>query len=252
MTRFHNWIPHSCPRNSLWKTQIPMENISFGSLCSHLLEAWILFMDRSCQERTFQLVGRTLVPTGLVAPQVTMELRQIVVLSPGGSKRAVHGGPWTEGNLILTQYKWKDGTPLLNTSTAKLREGLNINCIHTHPSIQKWETELGCRLPNTIWEETCLGYPFKLPKKMRFFGRSYSGHLLCSAGGSPLSLGQIRRFGASDVQVAFGKTLYIASGVAHPQNTAGDGAKQSWHQWRYEWQEYRLNRAMSFWLLPFL
>lgn len=70
----------------------------------------------------------------------------------------MHGGIWTEGNLLLTQYHWKDDTPLLNTSTAQLCGIMNQNLIRSHPAIVKWEMDLGCRLPEYVWEETWITY----------------------------------------------------------------------------------------------
>lgn len=76
--------------------------------------------------------------TGLSAPSEAVHLQCIVVLAQGGLKPAVHGGLWTEGNLMLTQYKlWKNDTSMLNTSTAQLRSILMQNHVRSHPAIQK-------------------------------------------------------------------------------------------------------------------
>lgn len=121
---------------------------------AQLTVAWIPFMNHNCPVRTFKLTGIHLVPTCLLAPVLLISLWRIVALNQGGAKLAVHGGVWMEGNLLLTQYNWKNGTPLGNTSMHQLRGFLLLNQVRAHPAIRNWETELGCPLPESIWLET--------------------------------------------------------------------------------------------------
>lgn len=85
-------------------------------------------------------------------------LQHVKVLAQGGTKLAVNVGPWTDGNLFSTQYRWANGAPLLNTLTFLLRGLQNCNRARSHPAIQNWETDLGCLLPEVVWTETWLHF----------------------------------------------------------------------------------------------
>lgn len=143
----------------------PMHIWQFMLPPTQLTSTWIPFMDRFCPVRTFNSAGTKLIPTQLRAPSLNAHLQRIVMLAQGGVKLVVNG-PWTPGNLLLTQYRWVNGTPLLNMSTSQLRGLLQSNQVRSHPAIQKWETDLGCQLPDSIWEERWL--PFRAAKENAF------------------------------------------------------------------------------------
>lgn len=86
--------------------------------------------------------GRTLHPIQTSPPQAHIELSKIIMLSVGGGKRSIHGGPWSLDNIVLTQYYWRGGALLLNTSTALLRSLQNQVRSKDHPALKKWETSL--------------------------------------------------------------------------------------------------------------
>lgn len=126
----------------------------------------IPFLNRGSPEKTFLVSGNILIPTPLRVPGPGEDLRRIVVLNPGVSKPCLHGGPWSVASPMLHQYKWTGGTPLLNSSTQLIRTFQNKYSVAQHPSIQKWESRLGSRLPANVWQETWL--PFRAAKECLF------------------------------------------------------------------------------------
>lgn len=82
---------------------------------------WIPFLNRGVPEKTFQLVGSRLMPIANRGPNQQVGLRRIVVRAPSHSNLKIVVGSWIRETLLCTQYRWQDGTLLLNSSTAQLR-----------------------------------------------------------------------------------------------------------------------------------
>lgn len=141
----------------VWKFMLPSTQCTV---------AWLPFMDRSDPKQVFLREGQSLRPIALQAPGPEVWLRHIVVFHRGPHQAAVHGRIWKEDNLMLTQYKWKGGPQLTSYSTGTSRHLQNQTQVWNHPAIQKWETQLGVRLPEHIWHNTWL--PFRSAKVNTF------------------------------------------------------------------------------------
>lgn len=124
----------------------------------HLSERWLPFMIGSEPIRTFRYTGHYLVPITTCKPDSQAILKRIIVRSPKFANSHLHMGEWTRENLLLTQYKWKDGTGLLHSSTAQLRLLQVADHSRPHSAFSKWENQLACTIPTEIWNFTWIPY----------------------------------------------------------------------------------------------
>lgn len=85
-------------------------------------------------------------------------LRRIVVRAPKHSHVCEYMGTRNRENLLLTQYRWSDGTLLVSSSTSQLRLLQVRNRIDTHSTLAKWERQLGRRDLAEVWQATWLKY----------------------------------------------------------------------------------------------
>lgn len=116
----------------VWQYQLPARLLT---------EAWIPFLDRSKATRTFLREGVTLRPIACCFPGPTISLRRIMVGSPRYASKFIHFGPWQEGNGLLSQYQWLDGTQLVNTSTAQLRLLSTRQATRPHTPLPRWRSQ---------------------------------------------------------------------------------------------------------------
>lgn len=70
----------------------------------------------------------------------------------------MHYGTWVPERAYLSQYHWKDTTPLLNTSTAELRALKATQRQAIHKAHTKWELALARPIPEHIWSSIWLLY----------------------------------------------------------------------------------------------
>lgn len=124
----------------------------------HCTENWLPFLDRTAPAQTFACIGQSLRKIPLYAPGPEVILRRIVVYRTCNRSSGWNVGPWTGDNILLTQYTWKGGTPLTDSSTASLRRIQNQHNVREHPAIRRWETQLDTRLPEHVWHNTWLTF----------------------------------------------------------------------------------------------
>lgn len=84
--------------------------------------------------------------------------RVLLRLPWGKGENGCSFGPWTSARAFLVQYAWKDGTPILHTSTAQLRNLQTQERFVPHLALAKWEAQLQCPIPHTIWSATWLNF----------------------------------------------------------------------------------------------
>lgn len=126
---------------------------------SHATERWIPFMNLTEPVRTFKTVGSILSPIVKCRPPADAHLQRIIVRAPWHSGRLFHLGRWHRERLMITQYRWQDGTPLLHSSTAQLRLLQVHGQAAAHSALHKWNRQLGTPVPDEIWISTWL--PFR-------------------------------------------------------------------------------------------
>lgn len=141
-----------------WKYQLP---------AAHLTSAWLPFMQRNNPQASFSVEGGLLTATKLSPPDPKRS-RRMVVRDPGGAKRAAHGGPWMNENLILTQYRWSGGGQVINSSSEPLPY-VYTKTQHRLGSTLQFASGKPCSgitIPETVWED--LWWPFRSAKKNAF------------------------------------------------------------------------------------
>lgn len=121
-------------------------------------ERWIPFMNLTEPTHTFRTVGSMLSPIAKCSPPPDAHLHRIVVRAPWHSGRLFHLGRWQREHLMINQYHWQDGTPLLQSSTAQLRLLQVRGPTTTHSALQKWQRQLGILVPDDIWTSTWIPY----------------------------------------------------------------------------------------------
>lgn len=96
--------------------------------------------------------GGSLAAGSRIVPPLALQANRILLRLPLGRKSSPQlFGPWNRETLLLTQYQWNDGTPLLNTSTRQLHL-LQANQRNTpHTALSRWSTTLACQIPPQIW-----------------------------------------------------------------------------------------------------
>lgn len=102
--------------------------------------------------------------------------------------------------------------PLLNSSTASLRRMQNKSTAASHVSLQKWATQLGIRIPDTIWLDTWI--PFRSAKENTFLGRLPTDPSQRLHGASRISHIRTRRPTAPVVISIFVRMCFTAYGNA--------------------------------------
>lgn len=109
-------------------------------------------------KHTFRLSGNCLsiLPTG--PPPQNLRLRPVLIRDPVGSGQTRSRFKLWQGNALFTQYRWKDDTPLLNTSTAQLRHLQCLQRNHPHQVLARWERRLNVQIPESIWSSTWSQY----------------------------------------------------------------------------------------------
>lgn len=120
-------------------------------------EAWLPFLDRNTPERTFRLEGNRLRATNCCIPTAATVLSRVMISSPINGRPKQLLGPWIDHNP-LTQYKWKDGTILLNSSTSQLRSLQSQRATEPHSALRRWVVQLGRPIPEDIWHFTWLSF----------------------------------------------------------------------------------------------
>lgn len=80
--------------------------------------------------------------------------RVILRQATGHKAHSIHFGFWSRHRNMLLQYKWSDGTHLLDTSTAHLRALQAQQRFKPHRASERWERELGHTIPVDIWSRT--------------------------------------------------------------------------------------------------
>lgn len=189
---------------------------------AHCTVSWIPFMDCSSPQRSFIVSGRILIPSALCTPEAHANLRRIVVQAPKGHQQLSHCGEWKPENLLLTQYQWNSGLPLLESSTTTLRCMQNTSVAASHVSLQKWVTQLGTPLPFGTFGKT---HGSALPRKILSFGKSLStGQLQHWVGVSRTCPTRTLRCTVPDATSMFGRMWPIAYGSAMFWLPVGGGA----------------------------
>lgn len=133
----------------VWQFKVPAR---------HLSERWIPCMDQSEPFQTFRFIGHSLVTIPNRRPTGAASMRCIMVRSPRFSNSHIHMGDWRRGNLMMLQYKWRDGTDLLHSSTTQLRILQTMDLSQVHIALSKWEAQLSCTIPVDIWESIWVPY----------------------------------------------------------------------------------------------
>lgn len=86
-------------------------------------------------------------------------LHRILVRHSNNTRETkLHFGFWSPERNILLQYRWSDGTSLLDTSTSQLRTLQAQQRFKPHLVATRWERELGCTTPVEIWSKTWLNF----------------------------------------------------------------------------------------------
>lgn len=137
-------------KNLVWQFRVP--NI-------HLSEGWLPFVNRNEPTRTFRYMGHHLVPISNCIPARHAILKRIIVRSPKFANSHIHLGRWQRDNLMITQYQWRDGTAILQSSTAQLKILQVLDHSRQHSALSKWERQLACTIPTKIWQDTWM--PFR-------------------------------------------------------------------------------------------
>lgn len=78
-------------------------------------------MNRGEPVRAFKCTSHYLVSVAPCIPSRESILRRILVRSPKFTSLHLHLGPWNGANRMYSQYKWRDGTAILNSSTTQLQ-----------------------------------------------------------------------------------------------------------------------------------
>lgn len=93
-----------------------------------------------------------------IPPPLARPHRVLLRIPWGKEAAGTTFGPWSTERALLNQYTWRDGTPLLYTSTAQLPH-LQAQQRHVpHLALNKWEAQLQCTVPGSIWKVTWLNY----------------------------------------------------------------------------------------------
>lgn len=95
-------------KGSVWHFRLPAYKLSAN---------WIPFMHREVPERAFRTQGQILVKIPNCAPSPATSLRRILVRCPKFSGLRLHMGNWNEASPLISQFKWNEGSALLNSST---------------------------------------------------------------------------------------------------------------------------------------
>lgn len=135
--------------NGVWQYQIPARLLS---------ERWIQFMPRGEPTQTFRYTGHLLIPVARCAPERETILRRILVRRPKFSNSLLYMGPWSEASPWITQYEWRDGTEIVNSSTAQLRILQVMDLSRIHGALSRWERQLAYSIPGKIWTSIWLPY----------------------------------------------------------------------------------------------
>lgn len=136
-------------KNTVWQFQIQARLLS---------ERWLPFRHNTEPERTFKLCGSSLVPIQSYRPAQEVRLRRIIVRSPSHSSRRIRLGTWQHNQAMSTQYKWTDGTQLVNASTSQLRLLQVQSTAAPHGALNKWAAQLGRPISGTLWLDTWIPY----------------------------------------------------------------------------------------------
>lgn len=137
-------------RNGVWQYKVPSDQ---GS--SH----WNRIRCQASPSKVYDVEAGLLVPCPGAPSPPPLNAQRILVRAPMGKPHSLkHFGVWSPERAILTQFTWRDGTPLLNTSTAHLRVLQERQRFTEHTALSKWTVKLSCEIPANIWTNTWLGY----------------------------------------------------------------------------------------------
>lgn len=146
------------PPQLVWLFKVP------GSAVSN---RWEEIHTRFAPIKAFEVMTGSLTPRSGNLPAIPGMAHRILVRDPlGKTTSPTFFGRWSEDTSFLLQHEWFDGTPLLSSSTAQLRNLHALHCYAPHQAIHKWELALGCEVQANIWRDTWL--PFRGAKENTF------------------------------------------------------------------------------------
>lgn len=130
----------------------------FRLQAQHATERRAPFLSVEEPVRTFRRIGKSLTKIANCRPGAHRRLRRILVRTPAHSTTRIYLGPWRRDRVLTSQYQWTDGTSLHNSSTSQLR----LLQVHIQPgghgALEKWNVQLGSRIPDSLWEVTWMTY----------------------------------------------------------------------------------------------
>lgn len=138
------------PTQIVWQFVVPGQAVS---------SRWTEIHPRFAPTKAFEVKAGMLAPRP-GPPPASPRLGHRILVRSNSRQTAPPSffGSWNADNAYLLQHEWHDGTPLLNTSTAQLRNLQALRRLVPHPAFYKWEATLGCNVPATVRQNTWLSY----------------------------------------------------------------------------------------------
>lgn len=135
---------------NIWKFDVQQNSVS---------SSWVRIRASSLPVSTFHCRAGFLRAIPRSCPPQSTSLRRVLIRhSKGKSEKRSHFGFWSEDRKFLMQYTWSDGTPILDTSTSQLRVLQAPQRFRSHKVADKWERELSCNIPVTIWQRIWMNF----------------------------------------------------------------------------------------------
>lgn len=134
----------------LWLYNVQQQRVS---------SEWRVIRDSSLPISTFRSREGVIRKITRSCPPHNAQLHRVLVRHTRSSlTRRTHFGLWSMDKHFLLQYKWSDGSLILDTTTAQLRTLQASRRHKPHSAATRWAAELGCETPGEIWRETWLNY----------------------------------------------------------------------------------------------
>lgn len=120
---------------------------------------WPAVRDSSLPISTFVSKAGIIKKITRCCPPNSVFLHRVVVRHSNKQDTArTHFGFWSADRTILLQYKWSDGSHILDTNTSQLRALQAQHRFRPHTAAVRWERELGCIIPGGLWKETWVNF----------------------------------------------------------------------------------------------